>query len=502
MMQQHILPGSKRRFALSLSVQVSLLLVLAALLPLIVTIASSELLSRPQLIARANASMETDAQTHILTIENTFSQPIIDVRSLCDNPALTRYLQGDASAAAAVKNVLAGGYQRNLNYVSWSLIDEQGQQRLSYPVPALAHGRYFIPLETLTQSGATNNATISSGYYNPQGNVLTVDITEPVTASGATEPRVFGYLRATLSMNFIWNMLQGERDANGAGSYAFIVDENGVIIAHTDITRVLTAIAPFTRAQRATIAMLERYGKGTTIPVFPQRALAEKIGQQMPFQLNMQMQRENYQAIGLPVFAVPWTYVVVSPTSVVTSLANQQLLEMGGIGVMVLVLAALLGIMLGQRITLPVLRSVAQLRANSKRLKDLASQEAMTIAQQTWVVDSSRVGLASVNHALNASQDATNYVMMLGKVLEHYWSSIQPEERQRAFYQICLAMDYINGSLQQQKKNGRRLSATLDLTQQVTDQLKSSTAATTRAAEQMEQVVSQLQHVVGRPARL
>src|SRR5690348_8872127 len=59
-MRQIFFPGGKGRFAPSLSVQVSLLLVLAALLPLIITIASSELLSRPQLIAKANSSMETD----------------------------------------------------------------------------------------------------------------------------------------------------------------------------------------------------------------------------------------------------------------------------------------------------------------------------------------------------------------------------------------------------------------------------------------------------------
>src|SRR5258707_5828884 len=171
-MQQIFFPGAKRPLVLSLSVQVSLLLVLAALLPLMITIASSELLSRPLLIAKANASMETDAQTHILTIENSFSQPIIDVRVLSQSISFATYLSGDSSAAGAATKVLASGYQRNMNYVNWSLIDTQGKQRLFYPAPALPHGRYFIPPDTLKQLIATGNPAVSSGYYNPQGNIL------------------------------------------------------------------------------------------------------------------------------------------------------------------------------------------------------------------------------------------------------------------------------------------------------------------------------------------
>ena len=111
-----ILEYSRRQFTLSLSARVSLLLVLATLLPLIITITSSELLSRPQLIAKANASMETDAQTHIQAIENYFSQPIIDVRSLSQSASLAAYLSGNADAATEATNILFTGYQHNMNY--------------------------------------------------------------------------------------------------------------------------------------------------------------------------------------------------------------------------------------------------------------------------------------------------------------------------------------------------------------------------------------------------
>jgi hypothetical protein len=64
--QGEVLP--KRR-ALALSVRVSLLLMLAATLPLIITVAISEPLTRPALITQASKVMEADAQNRVQLID-------------------------------------------------------------------------------------------------------------------------------------------------------------------------------------------------------------------------------------------------------------------------------------------------------------------------------------------------------------------------------------------------------------------------------------------------
>lgn len=489
-------------FSLPLSARVSLLLVLATLLPLIITITSSELLSRPRLIAQANASMETDAQTHIQAIENYFSQPIIDVRSLSQDTALATYLTtGGTNVAAQAANVLAAGYQRNTNYISWSLIDAQGKQRLFYPVPALPHGPYFIPPGTVKQLVEANSAAISSDYYNPQGNQLTADITEPITVTGRNAIQVVGYLRATLNISFIWNMVLGENGKNGARSYAFIADENGVIIAHTDVTQNFTALAPFTPGEQENINTLNRYGADTQISVASYGALASaQKDADHPFALQMTPpgQTESYQVNGIPVSIVPWTYYVLSPTSVVTTLANQQLLEIGIIGFIVLVLAAMVGIIVGRRITSPVLHSVTRLQSSGQLLKDLAAQEEVTITQQAWIVESSKTGLSSVNSSIDLSRKAANRIIATGRALEGNWFDAPPEKRLKALDWMVAATEYVEGTLQQQQVNSTKLLATLDLTKQVTEQLNTSAKLATDTAEQMEQVVSQLQQVVGR----
>jgi C4-dicarboxylate-specific signal transduction histidine kinase len=491
----------RRRGQLSLSVRVSLLLMLAALLPLIVTIISSELLSRPQLIAQANASMESDARTHIQTIDNYFSQPIIDVRSLSQNPFLSEYLNGNTQVATEAINVLATGYQRNTHYLNWSLIDTQGKQRLFYPTPAQPHGPYFIPPDTAKQLTAANEAAISSDFYNPEGNQLTVDITEPVTTVQGNTTRILGYLRLTLNINFIWNIVLNEINANGAGSYAFITDENGVIIAHSDITQNFTAIAPFTASEQQNISTLQRYGANTNIsaPGYHHFTNApEGSTQIVTSQIVPPGQETSYQVIGVPVSIVPWTYFVLSPTNVVTALADQQLLNIGIIALIVLLMAAVTGIIVGRRITAPVLHSVSKLQASSTHLKELAAKEQLTITEQSWVVDASQTGLTTINYYVDATQEAANRIIKTGTELERYWPQISPEHAGEVLHQIVVAAHYIENAVQYQQTNGKKLSAAIDLTQQVTEQLTSSADAAIQAAEQMEQVVSQLQQVVGK----
>src|SRR6266702_8474181 len=60
--------GSKRK--VSLTVRVSALLVLAVVVPLIITVLSSEFILRPTLLTQAANDMESDAQTHAQAVHS------------------------------------------------------------------------------------------------------------------------------------------------------------------------------------------------------------------------------------------------------------------------------------------------------------------------------------------------------------------------------------------------------------------------------------------------
>jgi hypothetical protein len=491
---------SRKRRRLLLSARVSLLLMLAALLPLMITIFVSELFSRPALIAQANASMEADAGARVQTIANFFSQPIIDVTSLSRDTVLTQYLSGNNALAADATRVLATGYQRNTNYLNWSLIDAQGKQRLFYPEAAHPHGKYFIPPDMMQQSNTPNGALSSPAYYNPQGNVLTVDLSEPVTVVDGNTTRVIGFVRATLNVSFIWNIIVDERGVNGNGSYAFIVDENGVIIAHTDMKQAFSAIAPFTVNEQQDINTQQYYG-GINIPVRQYGTLGgiqQSAHPQTSFQMVPPGQTTLFSVISRAVPIVPWTYFVLSPTDVVTALADQQLLITGIIASVVLCLAAVTGLTVGRSITSPILDSVMKLQSSSQSLKELADNEQVAATQQIWVVDASKTGLTTIDYYTGATQIAAQRLIEIGAALQRRWPDVNLEEVGEAFTQVMTAARYIENAVRCQKTDSMKLSDTIDLTKQVTEQLASSAESATQAADQMERVVSQLQHVVGK----
>jgi methyl-accepting chemotaxis protein len=261
---------------------------------------------------------------------------------------------------------------------------------------------------------------------------------------------------------------------------------------------------PFTTSAINDIKTLDRYGKNIIPTIFNYNSLpaAQETLNSRQQQVTLQMvppgQQNSFQVIGKPVSIVPWNYYVLSPTSVVTALADQQLLTIGFIALVVLLLAAATGLIVGRRITSPVLRSVKKLQSSSHLLQELAAKEQVTITEQVWIVDSSQTGLSSVNYYLEAAQQAARRMLKVGADMEQHWPDMNQAKVREALKKIMVAAQYIESAAHYQKASSQKLSATIDLTKQVTDQLSLSADSATNAAQQMEQVVTDLQQVVGK----
>src|SRR5436190_14399110 len=81
-----------RTFSLSLSVRVSGLLVLAAIVPLLLTVVVIELISRPTLITQASQQMQTDAKTHTGLIDSYFAERILETEGLARLASIQNFL--------------------------------------------------------------------------------------------------------------------------------------------------------------------------------------------------------------------------------------------------------------------------------------------------------------------------------------------------------------------------------------------------------------------------
>lgn len=506
MSQQEFEPRRRRRF--SLSVRVSIGLVLAAILPLAITLLFSEMQTRPALTNQANTAMESDAKTRVQLIDTYIRERTLDALTLSQVQSVAVFMAAPPEPKSLVYQDLAthamfalgAGTFRDKNYTSWQLFNPQGQPLLFYPpsAPPKPHGQFLIPPDYLKAVGA-GKVVISSVYYTPGTQTASVDIYAPVATQ---QPRQYlGFMRATLNINYIWNIVNGDQGANGDGSYAFILDENGVRIADTDPTRRFKSVAPIPSDVQLRISQELRYGTIDPVQMLNDSTFANSLRNTTPttiFQTQPAGQNEQYQVVQQAVTTVPWKYYVLSPVNTVTAVANRQLLLTGIVALTMSILAAFVGLIFGRRITQPILNSVEYLRSNSRAMTALATSQQDAASEQMWVVDSSQVGLQSVQYYADATKVAAHQLIKTGTELAQQWGQIDAHTARQALERIVTAAQYIENATQYQSVSNQKLGTALKVATQVTEQLVAGTTSATDAATQLEQVVSQLRAVVGK----
>jgi hypothetical protein len=505
MSQSELRPRYRR--GLSLSLRVSLLLMLAAILPLLITVASSELLARPVLVTQANIAMESDVHSRVQLIDTYLNERILDAETLTQVPSLVAFMAtpprlATRDLAVHAGYALAAGILRDKRYTTWALFDPQGHLRLYYPTttPPAPRGHYLVSPGDVReiQSGKT---FISPVYYNPKTQKAFLDIFSPVVTTTTSKLTYLGFVRATLNIDYIWNVVSNDQGANGDGSYAFILDQNGVRIADTGPSRRFTAVAPLAPPVQQTITSEARYGSTGSVPVLADSTLANRVQSKRPqatFQMTPGGQSGMFQVAQRTLTMVPWTYFVLSPVSTVTAVANQQLFNTVVIAFIVLVLAAFTGLLVGQLITRPILRSVERLRSNSEALNRLATKQQSAATEQTWVVDSSQVGLQSVQYYTNATSIAARRLSDMGLGLLQNRDYQNVESMRQVVSQMISAAQYIEKAAHYQTTSNQKLATAIKVTTQVNEQLAEGAISASDAASQLEQVVSELRQVAGR----
>src|SRR5260370_14181335 len=184
----------------------------AALFPLIITVASSELQSRPSLINQANIAMESDVSTRVQLIDTYFTERLPDAATLTQVPTVQAFLA--LSPEKETKDLitrtgytLAAGIFRDKNYSVWSLFDAHDRLRLYYPSKPQPHGLNLLPPEDL-QTVLSGKEFINPVYFDPQTGKASVDIYAPVALSAP--PNLLGFMRATLRMDYVSNILNNQ----------------------------------------------------------------------------------------------------------------------------------------------------------------------------------------------------------------------------------------------------------------------------------------------------
>ena len=493
--------------AFPLSMYIPLLLACAVIFPLLITIISSEVLSRPALITQSSAVMETNAQARIQLIDAYFVERLKDIQTVSQFIPVQQFLLGSpASQNEALDDLASAQHRDAANYVSWSLFDAQGRQVLYYPTSPQPHGKYFILPEDFAQMQQANKVLISDVFYDATRNQASVDLYARVISANF---HILGFVRASLGLHHIWDIVDSETSESGPGSYAFILDEYGVRIAYTNpdpsgLTHpaaLFKAIAPPSASFIQHVRNENLYGYGKTpVMTLADRTLAATQNAAHPsstFQITPADQKQSFQAARYSSLVVPWTYIILKPLNQVTSIADQQLRSTILIGIIVLLLALLAGLTTARRITRPILRSVTFLLGSSQLLKTFSNQEYVIVQEQSWMVEASRLGLQSVRYYTHANSVAAAKLQEICNELLNGSGYLDAAQVRLAIKDLLEGANYIKQATQYQNDTNEKLAAALRVTTQVTDQLTVGAKSAEEAAIQLEGVVDQLRTLVG-----
>ncbi|QBD82327.1 methyl-accepting chemotaxis protein [Ktedonosporobacter rubrisoli] len=496
-----------------LSLRVSLGLLFAAVLPLIITIIFLQWQARPALVSQANAAMENDAKTRVQLIDAYFGERLLDLQTLAQVPSVQEFLAAPPipnspdyqNLALHASFALEAGIYRDHRYTSWELFNPKGQLRLYYPLNTkpLKHGSALIPDDELNLALA-RKTFISAVYVDPTSHKAAVDIYSPIVQTPqpgtSQQPAFLGFIRTSLNLDYIWNIVQGDLGNNGPGSYAFILDKSGICIANTDPARRFQAIKDLPADLQQRIVQEKRFGSARPVTVNKNPLLAQKLDTNVPlstFQMPLSGQ-EAFQVALQTSATLPWYYFVLSPINTVTSVANQQLIENILIALVMALLVALAGWAFGQNITRPILTAVEYIRSNSQTLSSLATKQQDIATEQMWVVDASQIGLQSVQYYNEATKIATHQLRETVTALLTHWNQLDAETARQALERIIAATQYIDQASRYQEASNNKLSTALNVATQVNEQLATGATSAANAATQLEQVVAQLRSVVGK----
>lgn len=513
--------SSKRR-GLSLSVRFSLLLLFAALLPLGAVVGVNNYLARGTLVEQGRAALTTDARAKVNLLNLYMHERAADGVALASLPTVAPFLlcsivpglpteqaiavsaqakcasQGDLYAQSSCR-ALRVGISRDPNYTLWSLHTARGEQLLSSldqnctPVAGPP-----TPAEDLAPVVQLKKQWISAVYYDAKTNHAYVQVYTPILVD--TTKQVVGFMRATLHLDYIWNLVNAEKGANGLGSSAFVTDENGVRFANSNAQDLWSSVAPLDAHTQQLITSEQRFGtlgvRQDTLPGVAKTLTspASEVSFQSPATAGSTI---AYQFVRIHMQDLPWTYFVLSPLTTVTKVADDQvrssLLSAGVIAI----LATLLGLLIGRGVARPVQASTGDLAGAALALKQLAARQENSAGEQQWVVDACRTGLDSVRYLSDAMNQAARRIIDASNWFSENWDRLSEEQARRTVQHLLELARYIDEAARRQHASSERMDKAIMVTMQVSDQLLTGATAATHSADQLEYVVGNLQQVVG-----
>jgi C4-dicarboxylate-specific signal transduction histidine kinase len=309
-------------------------LVLFSLAPVVIVSAVTQF-SRGAVVAQGISDLQSYGSLTAGTIDRELTTQRQMITLIGQSVELVRYAQGsqDSSTRDAAQKSLTG-WSRALPYVeSLAIVTREGRVVLS---SAAVDVGTDLSAQSYFQE-ALKGASISDPFVSPVTDQAVLFYSIHVRDNSG---RTLGVVRSRVKLDSLWELVEDAGRRGSAGSFAMLLDENGIRLAHSssldhrkqiqgDI--LFRAVAPLDPSVAQALAAERRLGNATNpeVQVLPMPEIAARLNdsKMSVFQIAATSSSPAYQAVMTRLQNKPWLYVYAVPVSSLTATVDNQWLN-------------------------------------------------------------------------------------------------------------------------------------------------------------------------------
>jgi methyl-accepting chemotaxis protein len=282
-----------------------------------------------QLFRRTVTSQATAGLlNHAINTSYAIDQYLVDKRedilASSQSPEIVNFMKNptDATIRANALKTLKSMSARS-DYDSVAVVPPDGKILLSSTESDVGTDISFRPY---FQEAFKGNVHISDPSVSVITNRPAIFFSAPILDSGGN---ILGVIRSRVNLDGIWSLVERDKDAEGAGSYGMLLDENGIRLANSQSQGrraamegsmlLYTAIAPVAPETEKQLVTEKRFGNATSTKVqivpIPEVANALVTPDAKTFETSSDVNSERNFAAVSSLNQKPWRYVIMSPFS-------------------------------------------------------------------------------------------------------------------------------------------------------------------------------------------
>lgn len=204
-----------------------------------------------------------------------------------------------------------------------------------------------------------------------------------------------------------------------------------------------------------------------------------------------------YQALLSPQGEFIGVLFVGEPLAGIQDLIFQTTIQLAIVGGLIMVVGAIFAILLAQAITSTLQSAARQVSVASTKFGSIASQQASGSAQQVWAINAISQALQNLSETATDVAKRADQLAQMGLQVLQRRTEISPTQIDSIINYVTRSTHDISVQSRQQASTVDRMNGAMQAVMEVAQQVAQDSQQTTEGAERLEQVVLQLQRLVG-----